>query len=367
MPLLVAGHLLFAQQSSEEEQIETISEEISTKLTLQAEKTRQRGILRDEITNLKAEIDKLNLDRINLKQEVEQAERAIDNNSTLAEQGAQRLDRSARDLVWTFITSKQLEKRSPVAMLVLENEPLKLDRLYNYHLYFQDHLNEQINQHGQVVNELREERTRIRKSRDSAESSRLVLERNTTTLEDRTQRLALMEEQLEIEVEAINLSIRELLLQRQELNQLIAERTQPSSRANEVPTPASREDVSNWPVEGEILQGFGVWRADGRIQTEGITISATQHSPINAIANGVVVFAQWLEGYKNTVIVDHGNEVISVYAYCETLLKEVDEPVEAGEPIATVGLADQFGAAGLYFEIRVRNKPNNPLEWLSSR
>jgi len=82
------------------------------------------------------------------------------------------------------------------------------------------------------------------------------------------------------------------------------------------------------------------------------------------VASGKVVYAGWLGGFGNLMIVDHGAKYLSVYAYNQGLLKQVGDSVRAGEAIATVGATGGQVEPGLYFEIRHDGKPVNPLLWL---
>ena len=354
-------------EADQQDQIESIDREIESTQALRTEKDRQRELLLNEVNNLRDEINRLKLQRSTLTADVLEADEGISKNMAQVNVKLNQVNEIGKKLVWGVVTSQQLEQRNPLAMLILENDPLKVDRLYNYHGYFLDYLDDQIDQHQQLLVQLSAERERIEASKASAERSRLILERNAETLNTRTERLASMESQLKAEVNQLDVDLAELQRQRQELTRLISERTRSSGSGTALPTPLSRDDISVWPVDGKIIQGYGTWRADGRIQTEGIVIGAARHAPVFAVANGTVVFSQWLEGYKNTLIVDHGDEVISVYAYCDTLLKEANTPVESGETIATVGVADQLNVSGLYFEIRVRNEASNPLDWLNNR
>ena len=75
------------------------------------------------------------------------------------------------------------------------------------------------------------------------------------------------------------------------------------------------------------------------------------------------MYADWLRGYGLLIIVDHGSNYMSLYAFNEGLYKEVGDWVEAGEMIATVGVSGGQQKAGLYFSIRKNGKPVNPIQW----
>lgn len=117
------------------------------------------------------------------------------------------------------------------------------------------------------------------------------------------------------------------------------------------------------PLDGEVLGRFGAERPDGGIW-RGVVIRAPEGAHVRAIASGRVAYAGWLGGFGNIMIVDHGNQYMSVYAYNQSLLKEVGDPVGAGDVLAAVGATGGQVEPGLYFEIRYQGKPVNPLLWL---
>lgn len=118
-----------------------------------------------------------------------------------------------------------------------------------------------------------------------------------------------------------------------------------------------------YPVKGEVQGRFGAERPDGGVW-RGIVLRASEGTPVKAIAAGKVVYANWLKGFGNMVIVDHGQQYMSIYAYNQSLLKSVGDAVTAGQSIATVGATGGQVESGLYFEIRHNGAPVNPLLWL---
>ncbi|MDS1139285.1 peptidoglycan DD-metalloendopeptidase family protein [Pusillimonas sp. SM2304] len=119
-----------------------------------------------------------------------------------------------------------------------------------------------------------------------------------------------------------------------------------------------------YPVRSnDVLGRFGAERPDGGLW-RGIVLRAPEGSAIKAIAPGRVVYANWLAGFGNIMIIDHGAKYLSVYAYNQSLLKRVGDIVIAGDTIATVGATGGQVESGLYFEIRHQGVPVNPLLWL---
>lgn len=118
------------------------------------------------------------------------------------------------------------------------------------------------------------------------------------------------------------------------------------------------------PVRGALEGRFGLSRPDGGVW-RGIVITAPAGTPVRAVAGGTVVFANWLRGFGNLMIVDHGHQYMTIYGYNQSLLKRVGDHVRAGEQIASVGATGGQVESGLYFEIRHNGIPVDPAKWLT--
>ena len=97
----------------------------------------------------------------------------------------------------------------------------------------------------------------------------------------------------------------------------------------------------------------------------GLLIRAKQGQDVVAAGPGTVVFSDWMRGFGNLLIVDHGSNYLSVYANNETLYKSVGDSVKQGETIASVGSSGGEDAPGLYFELRYKGKPFDPSRWIA--
>ena len=118
------------------------------------------------------------------------------------------------------------------------------------------------------------------------------------------------------------------------------------------------------PVRGELVGLFGAPREEGPAGKKGVFIRAREGQPVLAVAAGQVVYAEWMRGYGNLLIVDHGEAYLSIYANNESLLKQTGDPVAAGEIVATVGASGGNEQSGLYFELRHLGKAFDPLRWV---
>jgi septal ring factor EnvC (AmiA/AmiB activator) len=118
------------------------------------------------------------------------------------------------------------------------------------------------------------------------------------------------------------------------------------------------------PVRGELALRFGAPRGAAGAEAKGVFIRAPGGQPVRAIARGQVVYADWMRGFGNLLIVDHGENYLSIYANNEALLKELGDVVAPGEPIATTGSSGGNEETGLYFEMRHLGRAFDPLSWV---
>ena len=121
------------------------------------------------------------------------------------------------------------------------------------------------------------------------------------------------------------------------------------------------------PVRGELGSRFGGPRADGGVTWKGLFIAAKSGDEVRAVAAGRVVYADWLRGFGNLLIIDHGDNYMTLYANAEALLKQVGEVIRGGETVATVGNSGGNAESGLYFEMRHEGRPFDPLDWVKLR
>ena len=154
-----------------------------------------------------------------------------------------------------------------------------------------------------------------------------------------------------------------------------ASRPSPSGQA-EVELPSNSNFVRlrgrlALPVKGELAARFGSpRRTEAGVDAptwKGVFIRAGVGADVHSLAAGRVIFADWLRGFGNLLIIDHGEGFISVYGNNETLLRNVGDPVAVDEAVATVGNTGGNADAGLYFELRYQGRPLDPLRWASAR
>jgi len=118
------------------------------------------------------------------------------------------------------------------------------------------------------------------------------------------------------------------------------------------------------PTRGELANRYGTARADSGTRWKGLFIRAAEGSEVKAVASGRVVFADWLRGFGNLLIIDHGDAFLSVYGNNQSLFRQVGESVKPGDVVAAVGNSGGNPESGLYFELRQQGLAVDPLKWV---
>ncbi len=120
------------------------------------------------------------------------------------------------------------------------------------------------------------------------------------------------------------------------------------------------------PVRGDIANRFGTPRAEGT-NWKGLFVRANEGTDVKSVATGQVVFADWLRGFGNLLIIDHGDGFLTVYGNNESLFRQTGDTVKSGETVASVGNSGGNPESGLYFELRHQGQALDPLKWVNLR
>ncbi len=357
--------------------------------------------LRERIAAMQREMDKTSESKSEAADALRESERAIsDSNRKLAEISAQlhmadkklnSLQTQQRQLNKNMISQQALlgkllyqqylgGKQEYLKLLLSSQDPNSISRNLQYYRYIVRNRAALLsNLHGNLA-ALNSADTAIRTQRSELDQLRTEQSVQKKTLEKeqhaRQQLLGHISQQLRQQRREIN------RLQRDEnrLAQLVEKLTkmlaQPKSKSlfRNDNLPDNSFDGSPFdqlkgklalPVKGEVTNQFGVQRADSTVLWKGLFLRTSAGQAVKAVAAGRVVFADWLRGFGNLLIVDHGRGYMSLYGNNETLYKQVGDMLRGGDTIAIVGNSGGNEDSGLYFELRHESKPLDPMKWLA--
>ncbi|HLC15298.1 MAG TPA: peptidoglycan DD-metalloendopeptidase family protein [Thermodesulfovibrionia bacterium] len=147
-------------------------------------------------------------------------------------------------------------------------------------------------------------------------------------------------------------------------------KTEPKKIVRKVPYFETLRGNLPWPVEGELISALGT-QADAIYNVpmlkNGVLIEAEFGQVVRTVGKGVVVYADWFKGYGKLFIVNHGGGYHSLYGQLNDIFLKPGEKVDAHQEIGRVGEAEILNKTGLYFEIRYKGKPQDPVTWLTQK
>ena len=251
-------------------------------------------------------------------------------------------------------------------MLLNQQDVGKLERVLSYYQYFNRARLAQLNALNLTINQLQQVLTELADKQQQ-------LQQTLRTLQQQQQRHQQAVAKVRRQQQAVN-KLQDTLKQqgkqldylRQNENSLQAKLEQLrklAEQARELAGLTGQKGRLSWPLRGSLLQRFGENRQGG-MPARGILIQGSEGDAVKAIADGQVIYADWLKGYGWVIVLDHGAGFMSLYGHNQNLLKQPGARINAGETIALAGMSGGQASAGLYFEIRDKGEAVNPLSWL---
>jgi murein hydrolase activator len=276
----------------------------------------------------------------------------------------QTLQRQQQLLAAQLKSAYSLGQHDYSRMLLNQHEAGKLERVLSYYQYFNRARLKQLNELNQTISQLQLVLTELaEKQRQLASTLR--------TLQQQQQQLAQAKSEQQLAVTRLQETLKQQGLQLDYLRQneaslqtTLDQLRKLAKQARELAGLGKQKGQLTWPLSGSLLQRFGESRQGG-ISSRGILIQAREGESVKAIADGQVIYADWLKGYGWVIVVDHGAGFMSLYGHNQNLLKQPGARITAGEAVALAGMSGGQASAGLYFEIRDKGEAVNPLIWLS--
>ena len=293
------------------------------------------------------------------------------------------LARQRRSLAALLRAAHALGEDAPLKLLLAQDRVADGQRLLAYHGYLQRERARRIDQLAAELQVLAAVEARIEAERVALDAARTAQQERLDALErDRTARAGTL---AQLEGRYRDRATREKALGRdvKSLERLLATLREAAARAAReraaaqgpaatgapaaiAPSGGIRVGGLGWPVAGALLAAYGARMPDGR-RSDGVLIAADAGTEVTAAAAGRVVFADWMTGYGLILILDHGDDTMSLYAHNDALLRDVGDSVARGDVVARVGSSGGQGRPALYFELRRDGAPVDPRSWLERR
>jgi septal ring factor EnvC (AmiA/AmiB activator) len=274
----------------------------------------------------------------------------------------QRMGQLGEQLRSAYRTGRQ----SRLKLVLNQDDPQQIERMLAYYDYFNlaqveriAGLRDALETLDRMQSEIDAELSRIAAVQEEQQA---ILDELTKQRENRTALLADLAGRIDTE----EARLEELERNRRDLEALIERLADaladiPADLGSHLGVPKQKGRLP-MPVSGPVKHAFGQARGGG-LRWQGWLIGADPGAEVKSVAYGRVAFADWLRGYGLLIIVDHGEDFMSLYGHNESLLHEAGDWIEPGEVISTVG-SNPGNGQGLYFELRRRGKALDPAAWL---
>ncbi len=354
----------------------------------EADYQRRLKALKTQMGSLGKELNRAKGDRGELQGELQAAEQSIgklnraltqtkkDQNSQTrklvqlrSQRTSLRSDKKAQEahISEQIRAAYKLGQQGNIKLLLNQEAPEDVSRILRYYDYFLEARAEKLDAYRHTLHELDLLEPKIEDESQALEKTKRALLRQRTALNTSQDERQATLARLSKSIKSKDAKLKTLNEDQNRLQQLLQKVA--TAIANLPVKGASvrkKLGALTLPVSGKIAQSFGAPRADGKMRWNGLLITAAEGSDVSAIHHGQVVFSDYLKSYGLLLIVDHGNGYMSLYAHNQSLLRDTGDWIEAGEVIAAVGNSGGQSRTGLYFELRHKGKPINPVNWFKA-
>ncbi len=255
-------------------------------------------------------------------------------------------------------------------LLLNQENPAAIGRTLTYYDYFHKARSHHIDEAVASIEKLDRLTVEVKIKTKELTVSRKQQQVEKQKLEDDFIERSIIIKEMEKNIADKGIRLKKFIADEQLLQQLLKDirKIMPSSltEIDKRETFSKRRGRLKWPVKGSVKRLFGKSRKAAKLKWNGVLISSTEGKDVKAISHGRVAYADWLRGYGMLVIIDHGDGYMTLYGYNQALYKETGDWVEEGEVIAAVGRSGGQLKSGLYFEVRVKGQPSNPVKWCKS-
>jgi len=345
-------------------QIDRLTHQISSQ-------QKQRGLQQRQLKKAEKLIGQLNRKIRQQQQHIRQQSKALKKLKHRKQQIHQQLKQQRATLARQLRAAHRIGEQQTLRLFFNQQDPSSINRTLTLATYLTQTRTDNIKQLNQLSQELQQlEQKTISTGQQLARAHAQLL---TEKAELKTGKKNRQEA-----IKAINHTLKsdknrltQMKQQQQQLERLLQSL---GERLADIPMPpmkkrpfAKLKGKLPWPVLGRVVTRYGTPRGLGDLRWRGLIIKARQGAQVHNIYYGQVVFADWLQGFGNIIIVDHGNHYMSLYGHNQSLLKESGDWVQPNDVIATVGDTGGQSQSGVYFEIRRRGEPVNPRSWLKKQ
>lgn len=370
--LLLLMLMLGAIASADEEQeqkLDNLKRSISSLEQQLEDRDKERNSLQSELKKVELRASKINSNVRRLRGKINKLESELKDLSSRERELQLGIRGQSAAIVEQIAAAYKLGNQEPIKLLLNQEDPQKIARVFKYYDYFLQARTEKIQRYKKDVDELATVIADIETQKLRLTQSRADLEadKNKLTRQAKKRKKTLSNLQSSLRTDKKKLS--KLKKERGKLEELLAavkraaaDLALPSNYESFI----SRKGQLSWPLKGRVAHSYGS-RRSGELRWEGWLIGAKAGDEVKAVHQGRVVFSNYLRGFGLLVIVDHSDGYLTLYAHNQELLKDTGDWVQSNEILSRAGDTGGLDKPALYFEIRKDGSPADPKSWLGKR
>ncbi|MFY0991669.1 murein hydrolase activator EnvC family protein [Halomonas sp. C05BenzN] len=252
-------------------------------------------------------------------------------------------------------------------LLLNQDDPARLDRLQHYLNHLAKARNERLDALARLDSALADNRRELEARGTRLDALAEELAGRSAELARRMAERSELVAELDSRYTTEQARLADLNQDRAHAERVLREVQEELARLERPPPSTAIEQTQGelpWPVQGSVASRFR--RGDG-VHRNGMLIQAAEGTPVKAVHAGRVVFADWMRGFGNLLIVDHGDQVMTLHAHLQHFGVEVGQAVSRGDTLGAVGASGGHDTPALYFEVRRGGEPIDPQSWIASR
>ncbi len=348
---------LEAQIESAANRLKALDEQLKTNQARKNSLLKTANNVSGKVSERQARVNQLKQEIASYNQSLETLEAQVSDENALLN------DRKAI-LASSIRRQQQITRGTGLRVVLQHDNPSLSSRLGTYTDYFVQAQNQQIEQQLAIIAKVEQAHATALKDRNWLNHIQRKASSQHQALV--TERTAVSREIIEVDegIKTTAKSVAELKADTARLQTLMEE-----LKALQVANSgyfASGQGQYDLPTQGQIHARFNDIKSVGKVRWQGLFITAAIGTPVRAVADGEVVYSDFLQGFGQLVIVDHGDSYMTLYGGNRETLVAAGDWVDTGRPVATVGNSSGQRLSGVYFEIRHQAKPVNPEQWVKS-
>jgi septal ring factor EnvC (AmiA/AmiB activator) len=364
MSVLILSLVTFKGMAQEDKDLESIQQQIKNKQAqisqqLAAAKSLQDNLKKVEL-NIAQSAGALNQTEQKIKSNQQQQTQLLKKQKTYLQSLEQQKLVLAKQIRNAYMTGNY----DFAKMLLNQQDATKFERTISYYQYLNKARKSQIDSFNVLVKELQEVNAGLIDNQQSLTQLKSEQLKQQNTYKSQLANRQVTLNKIKTAIESDEAKIAQLQINEKNLLEALERAQRQADKQN-----ITLNGLSNlkgnllMPAAGNLRKMFGRFR-QGQIKWKGVVIYGSVGDEVVAIHHAKVLYSDWLRGFGLVIVLDHGNGYMSLYGHNQALLKQAGETVQAGESIALLGQSGGQSRPNLYFEIRHKGKPINPVRWL---